>query len=89
MNLTQEQCEAMFEAAKPLIRWMKENCNPHCEARVDSRSVELLEGVARSEWASEKDDSARPVLVDGSVCANHANKKYGDRYGIDWLYRNA
>ena len=44
--ITKEQQDQMLEAAKPLIRWLNENCNPHCEAHVDQNTVELLEGVA-------------------------------------------
>lgn len=36
----------MLEAAKPLIRWMNENCHPHCEAVVDQMSIRLVEGIA-------------------------------------------
>ena len=46
MTLTTEQRESMLEAAKPLIKWMNENCNPHCEAIVDQVDVRLTEGIA-------------------------------------------
>ena len=46
MTITQEQQQQMLEAAKPLIKWMNDNCNPHCSAQVDQNSVELSEGVA-------------------------------------------
>ena len=46
MILNKEQIEAMFEAAKPLIKWMAENCHPHCTAIVDATGVEVLEGIA-------------------------------------------
>lgn len=46
MTLTREQIEKMLESAKPLIKWMNENCHPHCTATVDQTRVELLEGVA-------------------------------------------
>jgi len=39
----------MFEAAKPFIKWMNENCHPHCIAHIDCTSVELAEGVATSQ----------------------------------------
>ena len=47
MILTLTQQHALLEAAKPLIRWLNENCHPHCIAYVDTGSVELVEGVAR------------------------------------------
>ena len=46
MILTNKQFDQMLEAAKPLIKWMNDNCHPHCTARVDQVSVELTEGVA-------------------------------------------
>ena len=46
MILTPEQMNEMLEAAKPLIRWLNDNCHPHCTALVDQTSVELAEGIA-------------------------------------------
>lgn len=45
MTITEQQRQEMLEAAKPLIRWLNENCHPHCQARVDQTRVELVEGV--------------------------------------------
>lgn len=33
---------AMLEAAKPLMKWLSENCNPHHEITVTSNTAELL-----------------------------------------------
>jgi hypothetical protein len=46
MTITEEQWASMLEAAKSLIKWMNENCHPHCAARVDQNTIELTEGVA-------------------------------------------
>lgn len=46
MTITKEQQDQMLEAAKPLIKWMNENCHPHCTAHVDQNTIELTEGVA-------------------------------------------
>ncbi len=46
MTITKQQQEQMLEAAKPLIKWMNENCHPHCAANVDHNTVELTEGIA-------------------------------------------
>ena len=46
MSITSEQRDAMLEAAKPLMKWMSENCNPHCKAIVDLGDIMLLEGLA-------------------------------------------
>ena len=46
MILKKEQIDSMLEAAKPLIKWLNENCHPHCAARVDNSTVELSEEIA-------------------------------------------
>ena len=46
MTINKEQQANMLEAAKPLIKWLNENCHPHCEFRVSQNSVELVESVA-------------------------------------------
>jgi len=46
MTITKEQQEQMLEAAKPLIKWLNENCHPHCSAHVDQSTIELKEGIA-------------------------------------------
>jgi hypothetical protein len=46
MTLTREQFEAMLEAAKPLLKWMNENCHPECSFRVTTSHVELSENIA-------------------------------------------
>lgn len=46
MKLTPKKRRELLEAAKPLIKWMAENCHPHCIARVNQVSVELLVSVA-------------------------------------------
>lgn len=51
MTLTKEQCDQMLDAAKPLIRWLNENCHPHCEATVTTTTVELVEGIAKAALA--------------------------------------
>ena len=38
--------EAMLQAAKPLMKWLAENTNPHCTAIVHAAHIEPLEGVA-------------------------------------------
>ena len=46
MILTQEQIDALREAAMPLMQWLNDNCHPHCTAIVDSEWIELVEGLA-------------------------------------------
>jgi hypothetical protein len=36
--------ESLLEAAKPLIKWINENCHPHHVCHVDHTNVELFEG---------------------------------------------
>jgi len=46
MKIEESQRLELFEAARPLIEWMTDNCHPHCRAIVDGNGVELLEGLA-------------------------------------------
>lgn len=46
MILTIDQQREMLEAAKSLIKWMNDNCHPHCSANVDQTTIELTEGIA-------------------------------------------
>jgi len=46
MKITEKQRLEMLEAAKPLIKWMNENCHPHTEANIDCNTVTLTEGIA-------------------------------------------
>ena len=46
MILSEAKSKEMLEASKPLMKWMSENCHPHCTAIVDVNSVELVEGIA-------------------------------------------
>lgn len=47
MILTKKQIAEMLEAAKPLMKWLSDNCHPNCAATVEAGSVELTEAVAR------------------------------------------
>ena len=47
MTITEEQRKALLEAAKPLIKWLNENCHPHTYAHVDGNTVEIVEGIAK------------------------------------------
>lgn len=46
MTITEAQRLSMLEAAKPLMKWMADNCHPHCQIIVDNTDVCLVEGVA-------------------------------------------
>jgi hypothetical protein len=48
MTLTPEQFVQMLDAAKPLIKWLNDNCHPHCTAQVDNTSVTLTEEIAEN-----------------------------------------
>jgi len=45
-TLNETQRKDMLWAALPLMRWIGENCHPHCTVIVDSERAELVEGVA-------------------------------------------
>ena len=36
--------DSFLESAKPLIKWLNENANPHAKVIVDTASAELLSG---------------------------------------------
>lgn len=44
MILTDEQRKQFEEAAKPLIKFLCENCHPHVTVIVEPTRAELLEG---------------------------------------------
>ena len=46
MTLNKEQLSELLEASKPLIKWLNENCHPHCSAIVGSIGVRLVEGIS-------------------------------------------
>jgi len=51
MKLTPEQEKELTELAKPLIKWMNENCHPHTQIVIETNSFQLLEGViGRQVW---------------------------------------
>lgn len=45
MRFTEEQRKEFEAAARPLIKFMNENCHPHTTTFVDSTRAELSEGV--------------------------------------------
>ena len=61
MILTNEQAREMLETAKPLMRWISDNCHPHCAVMVEAVRVELTECIA---WTMPEPDGIR------MVCAN-------------------
>ena len=46
MIITKAQSDELKEAAKPLMKFLNDNCHPHVKVIVDTNRVELLEGVA-------------------------------------------
>lgn len=50
MILNEQQRNELHEASKPLIRWMRDNCHPHCEAVVTQVEVEVKEGICREDY---------------------------------------
>lgn len=45
MFLNDKQREEFREAAKPLVKWLNENSNPHATVMVNTNSAELTEGL--------------------------------------------
>jgi hypothetical protein len=58
MSITEKQRDEMLEAAKPLMRWLAENFNPHTTAIVHAAHIELLEGIATNGTLEYVDDDA-------------------------------
>jgi len=46
MILTKEQADQMLEAAKPLLKFINDNCHPHVCVIVDGITVQLFESAA-------------------------------------------
>ena len=46
MILTEEQIKQLEEAAKPLMKFLAENFNPHVKVVVDNNTAEITEGLA-------------------------------------------
>ena len=49
MVLTSTQHAEFCEVAKPLIKWLNDNCHPHCSIIITTTHAELLEGIAATE----------------------------------------
>jgi len=52
MKLTKEQSADMLKKAKPLIKWLNDNCDPHCNIHVENDRVTLSEDVSMR-WTEE------------------------------------
>ena len=46
MTLTTDQIKQLEVVSRPLVKWMNENCHPHCEVTVTQCSIEVKEGLA-------------------------------------------
>ena len=46
MILSKEQLKTFEEVARPMIKWINDNCDPHATVTTDCNHAELLEGVA-------------------------------------------
>ena len=44
MILTPEQRESFITAARPMIEWLNNNCNPHVTVQTDCSRAELFVG---------------------------------------------
>lgn len=45
MNLNEEQQKTFEQSARPLIKWINENCHPMVTVVVDGSSAELSENI--------------------------------------------
>jgi hypothetical protein len=46
MTLTKVQIEELEQLAKPVVRWIRQNCHPHCEVIIGQISLTVNEGIA-------------------------------------------
>lgn len=46
MILTKEQIQQLTEAAKPLVKFLNDNFNPHVKVIVETDGAEIVEGSA-------------------------------------------
>jgi hypothetical protein len=56
MNLSEKQQSEFEQLSKQLIKWLCENCHPHCLIIIEPTSAELLEGqisIANSEFVAD------------------------------------
>lgn len=61
MNISTEQIEDIQRLAMPLMKWLHDNCHPHCRLVVESGSVELLEGIAIGKCPSMWEDTSNTL----------------------------
>ena len=46
MILNEQKKTEFFEIARPMIKWLCDNCHPHVSVIVTPTNAELLEGVS-------------------------------------------
>ena len=45
MIATEEQRAEFEKLTRPIIKWLNDNCHPHCSIHIDTGRAELVEGV--------------------------------------------
>ena len=63
MTLSQDQLRSFSAAAEPLIKWLVDNCHPHCVATVDVTGAVLREDLARVRSELSPDAYVEPKNV--------------------------
>jgi len=46
MKLTKEQMDELFELAKPIVRWCRDNTNLHMDVQISMTGLQVREYVA-------------------------------------------
>lgn len=46
MIITEQQHSQLEKVVRPVIEWLRKNCNPHTSIIVDTTNAELVEGIA-------------------------------------------
>jgi hypothetical protein len=47
MIINREKARELEEIARPMIKWINDNCDPHATILIDCESVALSEGAVR------------------------------------------
>ncbi len=70
MTVTDQQRLEFMRAARPLMEWLAQNCNPHTQVILDCQTAELVEGVttaSRRNWVQITGDTVHDGVEAGGV----------------------
>lgn len=68
MIVTEEQYKELTKLALPLQLWLEANCHPHCDIKIQSHSVELVEGICTN--VRKPTDTVQGAITPGAEQEN-------------------